>query len=141
MERFIIKGSMCVLLAWNAALDFRKREVSLRSLAVFAAAGIVINLWLKYQSIWLLLGGVGVGVFLLLTAFVTKEAVGIGDGLLLCVTGIYLGFWENLRLLCTGLVFCVLFLGAGLVLRRLRRTDRFPLVPFLLLAWIGRLFL
>jgi len=132
---------MCVLLAWNAVMDFRKREVSLLSLAVFAAAGLGLNFGINYQSMGELLGGVGVGAFLLLTAFVTGEAVGIGDGLLLCVTGIYLGFWENLRLLGAGLLLCALLLGAGLVFRRLRFADRFPMVPFLFLAWMGRLFL
>jgi leader peptidase (prepilin peptidase)/N-methyltransferase len=129
---------MGIFLVVNAVLDFRKHEISLVSLAVFALAGAGLNLWLRYQAIWELLGGIGVGLLLIFTAFISREAIGFGDGLVVCVTGIYLGFWDNLRLLLTGLVLCALFVGLGLFIRRFRMTDRLPLVPFLLLAWLGR---
>lgn len=141
MDQPIVKGCVSLLLAWNAVADWKKREISLESLALFGAVGLGLNFKAPYQGAGEGLGGVGVGLCLLLLAFLTKEAVGFGDGFLLCVTGIYLGFWENLRLLTTGLLLCALVLGAGLVFRRLRPAERFPLVPFLFLAWLGRLFL
>lgn len=139
MESWIIKGCVWMLLVWNGILDYRKHEISLTSLGVLGCAGIGLNCWIPYQSMWEILGGVGVGLLLILAAFVTREAIGFGDGLLVCVTGIYLGFWENMNLVLIGTAFCALVMGVGVLFRRVQRTDRFPLVPFLCLAYLGRM--
>ena len=57
------------------------------------------------------------------------------------MTGIYLGFWENLNLLFLGAVLSAVILGAGMLADKVKLKDRVPLVPFLLLGFIGRLFL
>ena len=139
MEHWIVKDCILVFLLWNGILDIRKQEVSLRSFWIFGMAGAGLNFWLKYQAWWEILGGIGVGVLLLAAAFLTKEAVGCGDGLLVCVTGIYLGLWENLELVFSGTLICALVMIAGIAFRRMKRSDRFPLVPFLFLAYLGRL--
>ena len=51
-----------LLLGWNAWTDLRRQEVSIPSLGIFAAAGILVNLLLKYQSSLELLTGIGSGV-------------------------------------------------------------------------------
>ena len=76
---------------------------------------------------------------LVAAAFLTREAVGCGDGLLVCVTGLYLGMWENISLLLAGTAVCALVMALGLMLGKVRRKDRFPLVPFLLMVYAGRL--
>ncbi len=139
MGQWMVKGCMLVFLLWNGILDVRRQEVSLKSFWIFGIAGIVLNLWLRYQTWWELLGGMGVGVFLVAAAFLTREAVGCGDGLLVCVTGLYLGMWENISLLLGGTAVCALVMALGLMLGKVRRKDRFPLVPFLLLVYAGRL--
>ncbi len=130
---------MVLLLVWNSWLDLRRHEISLPGLGIFGAAGLLANLLLKYQTGMELAAGIGVGIFVLAAAAVTKGAVGFGDGLLLCVTGIYLGGTDNLRLLMGGLILCALVLGAGLLLGKARWKQQFPFVPFLCLAQIGRI--
>lgn len=130
---------MVLLLVWNSWLDLRRHEISLPGLGIFGAAGLLGNLLLKYQTGMELAAGIGVGIFVLAAAAVTKGAVGFGDGLLLCVTGIYLGGTDNLRLLMGGLILCALVLGAGLLLGKARWKQQFPFVPFLCLAQIGRI--
>lgn len=141
MEERIVKLLVLFLLLFNSFLDWRKREVSLFSLGGFGVVGIGLNLWLGYQSVIEAAGGVALGILLLAAAFFTREAIGFGDGLLICITGIYLGFWENLSLLFTGAVCCVGILGIAIFAGRLKMADRVPLVPFLLLAFIGRMIL
>lgn len=141
MEERIVKLLVLFLLLFNSFLDWRKREVSLFSLGGFGVVGIGLNLWLGYQSVIEAAGGVALGILLLAAAFFTREAIGFGDGLLICITGIYLGFWENLSLLFTGAVCCVGILGIAILAGRLKMADRVPLVPFLLLAFIGRMIL
>lgn len=141
MEERIVKLLVLFLLLFNSFLDWRKREVSLFSLGGFGVVGIGLNLWLGYQSVIEAAGGATLGILLLAAAFFTREAIGFGDGLLICITGIYLGFWENLSLLFTGAVCCVGILGIAVLAGRLKMADRVPLVPFLLLAFIGKMIL
>ncbi len=130
---------VAVLLGWNAWTDLRCQEVSVPSLGIAAAAGILLNLFLEYQKSAELLAGAGIGIFLLAVSAVSKGAVGFGDGLLVCVTGIFLGGMGNLRLLMLGSVLCAAVLGTGLIFGKARWKQRFPFVPFLFLAQIGRI--
>ena len=61
------------------------------------------------------------------------------DGVLLTVTGIYLGPERNLTLFFGALVLCGIWALGLLALRKKRRTDCIPFVPFLLAAYMGML--
>lgn len=139
MEERVGKVLVLFLLLLNSFLDWKKREISLFSLAGFGAVGIGLNFWLEYQSLAEAAGGVALGILLLAIAFFTREAIGFGDGLLICTTGIYLGFWENLNLLSVGTLCCGVALGISVLLGKVKLADRVPLVPFFLLAFIGRM--
>ena len=119
-----------VVFEWDAGLE-KRRDKSNKS----------VQLWRTWGDLGELCGGIGLGIGLLAVAFFSREAIGFGDGLLFCVTGIYLGFWGNLRLLLTGTLCCALIQAVGLLFRRARMKDRVPLVPFLLLAFVGGGFL
>lgn len=140
MEEKIIKGLVCLLLILNGYLDWKKQEISLASLLVFGAAGAGANLYFHYQHLAEMIGGIGIGIFVILLAFFTKESIGVGDGLLLCVTGLFLGFAGNFRLLLSGLILCAAVMSTWLLLGVIRKEERLPLVPFLLLAFIGGIF-
>ena len=145
MEEKIVKVLILLLLAINSAVDWRKREISLISLEVFGVIGIGLNRWRGYQSFMGAAGGAGIGIVLLAAAFFTKEAIGFGDGLLICVTGIYLGFWKNLLLFFSSLMLCSFF-GLALFLwgwfqGKDYRKKRLPFLMFTLpmgfyLAWM-----
>lgn len=141
MEEHVVKLSVFLLLLINGILDWKKGEISLLSLGGFGLFGLIWNLCRHYQSLGSLCGGAAVGIGLLAAAFLSCEAVGFGDGLLLCVTGIYLGFWENLSLLAAGALCCAVIQGVRLLLKKVRMTDRIPFVPFLFLAFVGGLLL
>ena len=128
-----------LLLVWNSWTDIRRHAVSLPSLGIFAAAGLLWNLLFPYQEAVEAAAGAGTGLLVLAAAAVTRGAVGFGDGLLLCVTGILLGGTENLSLLMAGSLLCAAVLGTGLVFGKVRWKQKFPFVPFLCLAQLGRM--
>ena len=134
-----IEGAVTLLLMVNAVYDWRKREVSLPCLLVSGGAGLVMNCIWGYQSLFSLCCGTGIGVFLSAVSFMTGGALGFGDGLLLCTTGLFLGGRKNFQLLFLGALLCAVVLGIGLLLGKTRWKQRFPFVPFLLAAQAGRL--
>lgn len=119
------------ILAW---MDWKRQEVSLLILGMAGGCGLLIC-WGTGDLQWYsLFGGILVGGVLLLAAVFTRESLGTGDALLFCVTGIYLGFWQNLLLLflaslCAAVCALVMFLQ-----KKVRRHERIPFVPFVLAA-------
>ncbi len=132
---------VAALLILNGIWDWKKKEVCVPSILVSLAAGIAVNCRYQYLTASDMAGGLGIGGFLVLLAFLTKGAIGLGDGWLLCATGAYLGTVGNFELLLVGSVFCAAVLGFGLLLGKAHWKDTFPFVPFLCAAQLLRLLL
>ena len=132
---------VAALLFLNGVWDWKKREVCLPSILVSLAAGLVEACWYQELSIRDLAGGLGIGVGMMVLAFLTKGAVGLGDGWLLCATGVLLGMAGNFELLLMGAVLCAVVLSGGLPLGKARWKDTFPFVPFLCAAQLLRILL
>ena len=65
----------------------------------------------------------------------TRGNVGMGDGILLVVTGVYLGGSENLALFMMGLLLSALWSLGLLLLKKKGRKEEIAFVPFLLLSY------
>ena len=96
--------------------------------------GLAVNVRFRELSAVEILGGLGIGVVMVILSFLTKGAIGMGDGWLLCATGVLLGASGNFELLLTAL-------GIGLLLGKVHWKDSFPFAPFLCLAQFWRMFL
>lgn len=127
---------ICFLL-WGAWWDLKTRTFPAVGLALFALAGLFAQIMVRDRGIWDIIGGAALGAVLLAASFLYPEGIGEGDGLFVFVTGIFLGFWDNLALLFFGLL---LALAVGLVCAAFGqklRDIRLPLAPFLLLVGLG----
>ena len=82
------------------------------------------------------IGGMAVGVTVILISLATGGKIGMGDGLLLCISGLGLGFWSNLELFALAL-FLAATVSIGLMIARLAdRKKSIPFVPFMLIGYI-----
>lgn len=70
------------------------------------------------------------GAMLLLTARLTREAVGYGDGWLVTVLGLYLGFWQLMEVLASAWVLLACAACICLVRKRWSRKAALPMAPF-----------
>lgn len=128
------------MLGWCSLEDLRNRKVLVNPILAFGIVGVCLHLYYRNLSIYSVLAGVFVGVILLLVGAITGK-IGAGDGLVLLVSGIYLGFWDNARLLFHGLVFCGIWSAIQLLLRKKKRQDEIAFIPFLFLAYLEMMFL
>ena len=103
---------------------------------ILAAAGTGLCLSLQLLSGMFRFGdaalGAGVGVLMLLLGYASSQAIGYGDGVILTATGCVLGGSYNFLLLLCSLLFSALYSIVVLILRRRKKTDRIPFVPFVL---------
>lgn len=130
MEQVCIFGFLGI----NSYLDIRKGQISLGLTAVYAGLGIVY-MFLNRQQMALLLMGMIPGLLLLCIGKVSGGALGLGDGLVVLVSGIYLGIWRTLEFITLALLLSAAWAGFLMMGRKKGRKACFPFVPFLLAAY------
>ncbi len=83
----------------------------------------------------------GIGVFIILTALISGGMVGFGDGLLILTMGSVLGAGELAGILCGALLLCGIYSGIEYLMLKKSRSEEIPFVPFLLIGYLGGIFL
>lgn len=132
-------GIVLFLLVFFAIGDIRRKSLSVYALVAAFVAVAALRLFWSGDVAQGLAGGLSGGIIYVIGR-ISRGQIGSGDGFLLVVTGILLGFWENMELLLAGLFFCAFFSVCAIVLLRKGRGYRIPFVPFLAGAQLFRLF-
>ncbi len=123
-----------VLLCVCSVFDIRKKEIPLIILSAGFLTALGINIWHIWnglESIAEMAASVLPGGFFLLISFCTGEKIGYGDGLLLIVMGLLIGFGRCFLVVCISMFFSSAFALILLVFCKAGRNSRLPLVPFL----------
>lgn len=117
--------------------DIKNQELPIPFLLVFGILAILLNLIFPYQTIQNVLTGAGIGGVFLFTSWMTKEAIGYGDGIGLVILGIFEG-WQGLLPIVFGAFLLSGVYGVWrLIGYKEMRTETMPFYPFLLIAFIG----
>ncbi|MCD8299718.1 MAG: prepilin peptidase [Clostridiales bacterium] len=129
-ENCVLLGILTVL-AW---LDIKKREFPLPFIGFSGFVMVCVIMAAGEFSISKMIGGACVGGALLLMALATKESIGMGDGLMFCITGICLGLWNNLFLLFAATTICAVCGVILLAAKKCTRKESLPFAPFVLIS-------
>ena len=114
--------------------DIRWRRIEIVSVLGFAVLGFVMHLFRMQINLADMLGGMLIGVVLLAISLYTEEIIGKGDALIVLVSGIYIGFWNNLILVWGASILAGIF-GVVYIVKGQRKKE-IPFVPFLLSVYI-----
>ena len=114
MQKVIVLG----LLGLCSLEDVRHKRLTIVYILMFGIGGLILHLFAPVCSIYSILCGMLLGIAMILVSFITRGNVGIGDGMLLLVTGVYLGGYGNLQLLMTGLLLAALWALGLLMLKK-----------------------
>lgn len=136
---------LCFLLA-AAWQDLRRRQVDICLYLIFGISAGMLGLgrWLALGETYDILGhmaGSALGAALLGAGLASRGGIGMGDGCFFLVSGLMLGFWENLALLCYSTLCCGVFCLGYLVWCRVRAGEHVgkrtvPFLPFAVLPGI-----
>lgn len=135
MQKIVLLGLLS-LCTWE---DIRRKELTVIYILLFGIAGVILHLFHPVCSIYSLLWGSLLGVGMMALSLLSRGSIGMGDGILLMVTGVYLGGTDNLELFFTGLLLAALWSLALLVCRKKRGKEEIAFVPFLLVSYIFKL--
>lgn len=140
-----IKVINFVLFLFIAAYqDLKSKSIAVWVYWLFGGLAMLIlwrdlyNLMISSQLVhhwWEIPGGMAIGLCLLGLGRITGGAVGEGDGWFFFISGVYLGFWDNMKLLIYGgllcSVWCLWVLAGGVISGRNIRKTTLPFLPFL----------
>ena len=125
-----------VFLGYQSICDIRTRKINAGVCMVFGAAGLLL-LAIKHQrNVVSLVGGCVIGVCLMLVSYVTREAIGMGDGYVVTAVGIWAGGEKTLAAMMSAFLLAA---GFGMVKIAAGKADKkteLAFVPFLTLSYV-----
>lgn len=129
-----------IFLVISAIQDGRTKTISIWLFIATGAAGLILTLYTgQGLSNWLLSCLIGI-VIVGISRF-TDGAIGEGDGWFFVVSGLFLDFFTNLRLLVTSVFLSGIVCGGIYIYFLLKGKDMkkasVPFLPFLIPAWIS----
>ncbi len=130
---YILPGIFLLINAWY---DIRKRKILLHSIWIFTVLWILFLMFVDKEKILQAFGGILPGMFLLASAYATRQAIGYGDGLAVCVCGLYLGMGQTFAMLFYALLFCSVLSAVMLVCKKRNYKTGVPFVPYLIAGYL-----
>ena len=125
-----VEWIMLVVLAAFAAYDIKTKTIPVAAVTI-AATGILMYRFCIGTAIAELVIGLVPGVLVLVIAFATKESIGGGDGLVLCMLGLLLGWRQCVAVFGMALVLSAVLAMILLVCRKAGRKTELPFLPCL----------
>lgn len=140
MNVAFLPAALCpgILLGVGAYQDIKRKEMSVWPILVFGVIGIAgLSLRLKgFPTVPEALAGAAVGAAVMAVSHLAKGAIGMGDGMLLAVTGLYLGFWDNMGIFLCGAFLAAILSAILLLMKKATKKTEYPFAPFLLLGFL-----
>lgn len=123
-----------LFLGINTILDFKYKKIPWVLSICFIVIGIGSVLISSPINWWQFLGAI-VGMGMILISVCTKQAIGLGDGLVLLVVGIFIGLWKTLMILFLAGILVAVVGIIMMVQKKGNLKTSLPFIPFLLAAY------
>lgn len=136
MQNIIIDGIIGVMLGACSIQDIIHKKINTWLIVAGGLLLVLTLLILRPISITESLSGLPVGVLVMAISKATGGKIGMGDGMVLCVTGLWLGLWRNMELFAYALLAAAIVSVVLLALRLVNRKKSIPFIPFLLLGYL-----
>ncbi len=128
---------ICMGILVNLSIaDICSRKISVYLLVFCNLTALGYQILIEKGDIWLILGGVGVGLLFLVISRITREGIGYGDSWTILIMGIYLGIWELLGVLLTAFLILGVVSALCLGVKKMSRKYRLPFLPFLAAGYL-----
>ncbi len=128
---FLIQLLTTIFVCCLSVSDIRTRTIPGWAAPVFGLAIGILHLVLTNITALQLGAGLLPGMILLVLSLVFHASVGIGDAFAVMACGLALGLEKEFAALSAALILCAVFCCALLILKRVKRSDCLPFLPFL----------
>lgn len=132
----LIHITIAVLLIIYTIQDIRYKRIHILYGAAAAVLIIIMIFFQENPNIMLRLGGVLTGLVMYGFSIITKEQIGRGDAIVLMITGLGLGFWDNLNFFFFGLICATVYSIIRIIKYGFKRRETIPFMPFLFSGYL-----
>ena len=132
----IINAVLFLFLVICAVTDIRHKEIYLKVLIPFAIAGLILFIIYRPVSIFEEILGIMTGLVFIGLWAISDGKIGLGDALLMTVTGIFKGGRENAGLIMTAMLMSAVYSIYCLAAKKADRHTKFAFAPFILISFI-----
>lgn len=128
-----------VFLIVCAITDLKERKIYSTYCFINFALALVVHICKKDMHLGAIVGGIALGGIFLIVSIVSKEALGMGDALIILTLGSVGGIKTSFELLLWAFIICAMVSMIGLLLRKRQFDSQIPFAPFLLAGGIVNL--
>ena len=132
-----IKIFVLIMLIIFSVEDMLYREISVKVILVFLLMGIGIrdydNTLLSTEIFW----GIFIGMIIIASSIILAGNIGVGDGIIFVLTGLFLGIADNLRILIFSVTISGIIGGLLIILKIKKKDYKMPFTVFILISYIG----
>ena len=132
------KYGTLIFLLFSSFLDIRKREISIPVTLLFGLAGVVYGIKTGRTMTDYLIPA-AISILILVCSILTRGQIGMGDGWLFLALACMLRMESYIQMACIGMLLAAACSVVLLLVFRKNRKTEIPLVPFLLLGYVGGL--
>ena len=127
--------AVLILLLYESVVDIIKRRINIIPAAAVGVLGMIMNGFVYKRPVWWL-AGMTAGVMLILAAFISRDRIGYGDGIIFLVLGacvepsvVLWVLW--ISMLAAGIMGGILIIGG-----KRGREKPIPYIPFVASAYM-----
>jgi len=122
-----------ILLLVNSVVDIWLRRISLLSLGVYVLVWLAVCM--PYCDWEMTLSAMIPGIILMIVGYLTKDSIGLGDGILLFFMGLCISWTQILIMLMVAFLLAFCWAVTQWVLYKSGQKS-FPFVPFMLMGYV-----
>ena len=127
-----IKIFVLIMLIIFSVEDILYREISVKVILVFLLMGIGIRVYdntlLSTEIFW----GIFIGMIIIASSIILAGNIGVGDGIIFVLTGLFLGIADNLRILIFSVTISGIIGGLLIILKIKKKDYKMPFTVFIL---------
>lgn len=125
-----------VILFIAAIIDIKSKKVNIGLvivLGLFCVFSVILN---KNVNIWEISGGIAIGLSMIGLSLITNNQIGKGDGMVIAMLGIALGFRDCLMVMSLASVIMAFLSIVLLIVKKANKKTRLPFIPALFISFV-----
>lgn len=132
------QGIVLLFLALGTLWDLKTKSIPKIYLFIWSliAAAYLFLRVMNQESELNVVVGIVPGAICLFLAYVTKEQIGFGDGVVILLTGIFLDMKEVVCIVFISFLILTFALIILLIIQRVNRKSKIPFIPFLFVGHV-----
>lgn len=131
----MVIGFTWLLLLMGSIYDIKYKALPWWFLAGGAVAALVLAVVLRPVELWKMVGGLVLGMLLFGISFLTGGALGKGDGIIIGIIGLNLGFPIVFSVFSGALLLAAVLSIVLIIFKKVNRKTTLPFLPFLGVAY------